>query len=46
VRGVEATFRTTDKLVDEQIELNLIDSHSDDERDANENLEDTDDDDM
>ncbi len=46
MRGVEATFRTADKLVDEQIEPNLIDSDSDDERDANENLDDTDDDDM
>jgi hypothetical protein len=46
VHDVEETFRTADKLVDEQIEPNLIDSDSHDERDANENLEDTDDDDM
>jgi hypothetical protein len=46
VRDVEETFRAADKLAEEQIEPNLIDSDSDDEGDANENLEDTDDDDM
>ncbi|CAF2733820.1 unnamed protein product [Rotaria sp. Silwood2] len=46
VRGVEETFRAADELVEEQLEPSLIDSDSDGERDTNENLEDTDDDDM
>ena len=46
MRSAEETFRAADKLAEEQIESNLIDSDSDDERDANENLENTDDDDM